>query len=41
METLITVVPVILGGLYLIGTIMGLWLGKVTLDSNKELETRK
>ena len=40
METFIFVVLVILGGLYLIGSIMGLWLIKVASDSSKELETQ-
>jgi hypothetical protein len=41
METAICVLIVILGGLYLIGAIMGFWLGKVTKDHSKELETQE
>lgn len=40
METAIFVLLVILGGLYLIGAIMGVLLGKVTKDHSKELETQ-
>ena len=38
METAICVLLVILGGLYLVGAIMGVLLGKVTKDSIKELK---
>jgi glycerol-3-phosphate acyltransferase PlsY len=40
METFICVVLVILGVMYLIGSVMGLWLIKVAKDNSKELETQ-
>ncbi len=39
METVIYIVLALLGGLYLVGAVIGLWLCKVTKDSTKELDS--